>query len=609
MRFSCNLRLVFVLICVLGSFCSAVEPVSLDQIVGEIDSKQFAPITNEQIDDAQKEAKQALNELEAYLGLSGQKFLDGWKRYLSWAEIEEQLAADSPDRTTLVKLRGKLFEGAAGMQRPKFVRLRESLDLLARLAIAQDPERGERSVGSLLNTAKRAAKQIDDEPTAADLTTLNHAINLLDGMGQYHGTTEKIRGAYQHPNIIGRISEDFVAKAVDQPVSRQTPVAENILQVNVRGTAHTTGHLTADIVPSEQGARVELHLTGTTHSNTIGYRSPVQIFSTGVTSVTAKKTIIATAAEIIDCASVACCSTRNTINCIRAMKQGIGSQLIEKIAWKRAYQSKSASERIASQRAAGRIQNMMDEQSAGPIANANQRFSKEVRRRLSYRNLYPRDVHLSSSDTEIHLAATQARENQFAAPSAPPEMPNHGLCLQVHSSMITNSAVNYLGGLTLTDEMAAETAEKATGEVPEDLKIRDDEDPWAISFDFNSPITVRFQDNTATISIRARKFLKADKPLERKMEISAKYALSIEGGRIKLARQGDVEVTYLDREAQQLSFSEITYRDFVRNKFGNMFKQEFVSEGLDLSENLEKLKSVELKYISANNDWLSLGWD
>ena len=142
-----------------------------------------------------------------------------------------------------------------------------------------------------------------------------------------------------------------------------------------------------------------------------------------------------------------------------------------------------------------------------------------------------------------------------------------------------------------------------------DLKIRDDEDPWAISFDFNSPLSISFHDDTATVSIRARKFLKADKPLERKMQISAKYGLSIHEGRIKLQRLGDVEVTYLDREGQQLSFSEITYRDFVRNKFASMFKEEIVSEGLNLGENLEKLESVELNYISANNDWLSLGWD
>lgn len=609
MHFSCKLKLALLAGLSFGRLLVADESISLEPLIGSIDSQQFQPVSDKQIQDAKADVQRSLNDLTAYLERSGQKYLDGWTTYLKLDEIQNQLNADSLDASTLVKLRSKQFAGAKGLERPRFVRLREKLDMLVRLVIAKNPDRGERSFNAIVGTLKNAASGIDQQPASGDVSTLNHALNILDGMGQLGDSVQKIRDAYQFPNIVGRISEEFVSKAVDEPVSRQTPVAENILQVNVRGTAHTKGALSADIVPSTDGAKIELHLDGTTHTNTIGYRDPVQIFSTGVTSVAAKKTIVATASEILDCASVACCTTRNSINCIRAMKQGFGSNLIEKVAWKRAYKSKSASERIASQRAALRIQKMMDEQAASPIEKANQRFSTEVRNRLTYRNLYPRDVHLSSTDSEIHLTATQARDRQFAARSAPPEMPKHGLCLQIHSSMIANSAVNYLGGLTLTDEMAAETAEQATGEVPEDLKIRDDEDPWAISFDFNSPIGVSFHDNTATLSIRARQFLKADKPLDRKMEISVKYGLSIEAGRIKLVRRGDVEVTYLDRESQQLSFSEITYRDFVRNKFGSLFKEQIVSEGLDLGENLEKLESIELKYISANNDWLSLGWD
>jgi hypothetical protein len=251
----------------------------------------------------------------------------------------------------------------------------------------------------------------------------------------------------------------------------------------------------------------------------------------------------------------------------------------------------------------------MDRQTLDRVASGNTRMEEKVRRPLRGRGIYPRWLRLWTTRERLRMVAVQGRENQLAAPAAPPEVAAHEVVAQVHESMLLNTAVNAIGGMTITDERAEELVKEATGEVPEELKVKQDEDPWAISFDLRQPVTVKFDQDQVVISIRGRRFRRGDQEVQQITQISATYQLGIHEGRARLTRVGDVEVIYPDKEGDRLSLVELRNKTFLTNKFEGLFKPELGGEGIQLSDRWEKLRDMSLVYVSAQNGWLTLGWN
>ena len=171
-----------------------------------------------------------------------------------------------------------------------------------------------------------------------------------------------------------------------------------------------------------------------------------------------------------------------------------------------------------------------------------------------------------------------------------------------------NTAVNAIGGMTVTDERAQELVKEITAEVPEELRIKQDEDPWAITLDLQRPLRIEFDDDKVVIAIRARRFLRGEQEVRKMTQIAATYQLSINNGRAQLRRVGGVEVTYPDKEGDRLSLTELRNKTFMTNKFEGLFKQELGGEGIQLTDRWAKLREMSMKHISADDGWLTLGW-
>src|SRR5690606_25459390 len=121
-----------------------------------------------------------------------------------------------------------------------------------------------------------------------------------------------------------------------------------------------------------------------------------------------------------------------------------------------------------------------------------------------------------------------------------------------HESMLLNTAANGIGGLTVTDERAQQLVKDLTGEIPPELELRQDEDPWAITFDLQTPVHVEFDNNQMLIAIRGRRFTRGDQEVRQTIQIAARYQLGIANGRARLTRVGDVEVTFPERDGERL---------------------------------------------------------
>jgi hypothetical protein len=177
----------------------------------------------------------------------------------------------------------------------------------------------------------------------------------------------------------------------------------------------------------------------------------------------------------------------------------------------------------------------------------------------------------------------------------------------MHETMVLNFGETLLGGETLTDERLVELLTESEVEVPEELQVTPDKDPWSITFASVQPVSARFENNRMKLAIHGRRFTRGEQVVRADIEISADYVLERQGNGSKLTRQGDVMVEYLDRE--RLSVGQVAMKTFLRKKFDALFKAEFKSDGLQLPDRLKAVGPLKLRELSADKGWLVLAWE
>lgn len=567
----------------------------------------FRPISDDLVADARNRLRESLANLDALLRTGTEANRDAWRGFLRWSELESQLDAESPDPRVLGEILAQYLDGAPGLELPRFVQVRESLTAYRRLVIAH----GDDNVPQLFQN-QLAEIQRDLDSVAANQgnrTELAARLEWMDELGQARDLVATTRERYSRPNLLATASAETVARGFSEPISQETRINEMILGTHICGTAHTDGHLSASLLPSQNSAVIQLTLTGTTHANTVGRQKPVTIISQSATHVVATKQIVLDSEGLRSMGSRACCTTDSQICSIRPDGQ-FAAQLITNIAWKKARQQQPRAEQISSRRAERRVERQLDDQTADRLSTSNADLKSRVRVPLVRRNIFPRRLKFSTTADQLQVEATQARSTQLSAATTPPTAPPAKILIQVHESLVLNSAVNAIGGMTITDERAEQLVREATGNVPEGLQVKQDEEPWSITFDLLQPLSVSFHDQQVTIAIRGRRFTRGEQEVRKTTQIAATYDIvSTDNGRSKLVRRGDVEVTYPDNESDRLSLTELRNKTFLVTKFDGLFKPELASEEISLPEQWSKLSDLVLQHISANNGWLTFGWN
>ena len=208
------------------------------------------------------------------------------------------------------------------------------------------------------------------------------------------------------------------------------------------------------------------------------------------------------------------------------------------------------------------------------------------------------------------VSAVQAGDGQLSVYSSPPVL-NWGndVVAQIHESAINNTAEKAIAGMTLTDERIAELVKDVTGQVPDELAINEDDQPWSISFDWKQPITVEFDEQQMKLSVRGRRFTRGDTVLNKVMEISGTYVMQVvsEKGAV-LTRQGDIEVVFPTNKDGRLKNMDRIFKTLMEEKFSQLFKPVIEGEGFQLPGRFSELGTIRLERLMTENGWLSLGW-
>jgi hypothetical protein len=585
-------------------------------------AQDFQAVPPQNAAEASANLANAISQLDAFLRTGAPAKAVGWKRYLQWNELAALPRQEQLEPELAAALITKLRANHTGLEMAPFTRLRDALERYVSAAgsrtAAASPEDYSKRVEDL-------AVQLDayeQDPAAGDAAlAIGRTVGWLEANRQAPRLVSSIRQSYGNPNLFGYASHRLAASGIEDNVDQVTGVRDNILGTSLFGTARLTGRTTLVFNEDPNAASMRILLGGTAVSRNVGYNGPVTIHTTGVTSVSGQKQIAMTANGLIGYRATAGCRTNSTIHDISAR-----FGLIEKIAWKRAGQQKAQAEAIGSQHAAVRVANQMDYQAAGLISEQNARYREKFRNPLVRRGEFPEQLAFSSTPDQLQVKMLQASPGLLAAPGNPPEQAaSHDAAVRAHESVIINFAQGLLGGFELTDlRLEKLIRDDLEAELPEELRVTlpdgtldQEKDPWSIIFAKELPVRARFSGGGLSIAIRAEGFTRGEGDTPGKyrpaitelLEITAAYTIEKTPQGATLKRVEDIRVRFPNRaNPDQITVRDSAIVTFIRRKFRNLFKDEFVGEGIELKGRLARAGRLRLQDIRSDQAWLSLGW-
>jgi hypothetical protein len=549
-------------------------------------------------------------ELDRFLAGGEAKNSARWRDYLRWNDLAKVVQGDPLTITPEAQgVAARLYSGEPGLEFPPFVAVREALTSYANLATARAQQPFDDVFEERRQRLIAAIEAYQAERSTAARVELLEQLSWFQNLGQMPRLVSEIRKSHQRPNLMIRLSQGFVSHVVERDVHEVSPVRDVILGTRVAGVATTVGRVSAGLIPSADRVGIQLLLVGQATTRSIGHQRPVEIRSTSSTQIAACQALFLDPGGAQLGTTDANCRTRTNIHSISAQNR-MGQRLIEKIAWRRAAQQKPLAEAVASRKAEGRVERMFRGQALPLVDQANSRLRDEVRQPLSRRNLYPREIHFSTTTNAVYGRIKQARSDQWSSATAPPSITGRaGLTLQVHETLFNNTAETAISGFKLTDERAAEIMRELTGSVPDELVPAPDKDPWSITFAIKRPLQVSFSAERIEISLEGREFTRGDRVLDQPIRIAANYRPQVTDQGLLLERIGDLQVTFPGREGERLGVREVTFKTFMETKFREVFKERIQGEGLQLPGRLARSGRHRLAELSSADGWIELGWN
>ncbi len=576
----------------------------------------FQPVTDAHVQQTKADLRQAMRRLDQFLAGGGRQRAEQWKAYLKWDVITGELEKeDQVDLAALQQALSGYSEDHIGLEMDEFGEVRQALRRhMNAVLFAADAERTKAAFTTRLDDLSERLRAYRDGGKSDDAVAIGRTLGWLDRAGQSRRLVRAVRRQYWQPNLYAEISQDIVAAAIDEEVSETQSINDVIMGTSIYGTAHLEGQLNSALVPDPDRASFDILLTGNAFSRNVGYNGPVTLRSTGRTSIFARKRVYVSADGFDSDPARASARTSTNIYSISAR-----SRLVRKIARKRAASSKGQAERIASGRAQSRDARRVDQQAGEMLDEAHTDFDDKFRHPLIRRDGFPQLMHFATTNDHIVVKVLQAGQAQLAAPGQPPQLEaQHDLSVRVHQSIVSNFSETVLGGLKLTDERLVEMYEEAGRDVPPDLQITPDTEPWAITFSPDRPINVEFAEGGVKIEVRCRYLHRGEEyPVVSlagdEIRISADYQLEVKEGGIQLVRpEGDVAIDFLRRGEVVPGFTQAAQKGFLQRKFNAMLKPKLPEEGSDgltLPGRWERIGKLTARQAEAANGWLVLGWE
>jgi len=483
----------------------------------------------------------AFESLEAHL--SQRRTGPGWRAYLNWDALSEQLARhDGGDVDRLEGVLDRFQGGHAGLESATFRDVAGALESYCRsLRTARLDDRS----GALAECLDGLATGLVKYERRGRERYLEQVASNLDWLERHDLGGEVVRAVrrkYVRPNLCAQIDGPLLLSPYEQTIDESFAIRDQMNGALITGTGRLTGRLSFELVPSDERAAIQLAFDGTMRSRTTGHAGPVGFSTSGTTRLDARTWLFANADGMLARPTEANAQTSLHNHGVWSNVRGpLRSRIVTRIGGRRIAASRGSSERTVSRQAQRDLERRLEAQIRELVNTLNESYVQMIRVPLSVQGLFPADLRVSSTDAHLCLKATQAASGQLAAMSPMPALPKAtAMSAAIHESAINNSTSTLLSGRTIESYELADILEQMLGSVPDDFDNVDGI-PWSLTLSKSRPLEVGFDDQLFEVTIRCEKIAAGPEEFNVPFSVTAVYRGNIEDDAIVFRRQGDVK--------------------------------------------------------------------
>ena len=257
-------------------------------------AKNFQPVKEADLQQAHNDLSGAIERLDVRLTMAGASG-DDWRQFLDWKKLQAELAKKNPDLDELNRILDQYSSGYTTLQKAPFQDVRRALEHYVDLARAEKDPKAKDDYQRNMEELAKHLEAYGKQPNTKDAYWIDGILQWLAEANLAGGLRDEVRKEFQHPNLFIQVAAATVAAAMDNVVDEVAPFSDNILGTNIQGTGHTTGTLSAHLVPDARFAIVDLTFLGYVQTNNVGVNGPAQVQSQGSTGVGAVKRLWADA--------------------------------------------------------------------------------------------------------------------------------------------------------------------------------------------------------------------------------------------------------------------------------------------------------------------------
>ncbi|MDR0704873.1 MAG: hypothetical protein LBF88_07785 [Planctomycetaceae bacterium] len=427
-----------------------------------------------------------------------------WKEEFHLTELSATLQkTNAPDKTLLDDIWNALHSNKKGVRRIIFDDFRKSLrqyQTLERLISENSYE------SQLINVCDHLLDYLETYSGNRDplhAVALNDVMVWLEDVGVVEPRTLKmanlVRVVFSGVNLQIQVGTEFVSAGFQSEIKENIEIDENILGTHVVGTGTFTATSSAELVPNENKAEINVLIKAVMDSATVGYHSPVTVNTNTKGTLSAEKRIQITPEAFVTVPTKTRADLKATLSNIRIN----GGPLTQMIAKQQIQEQRASSQSVARQRAEKRMNVRVDKRINPRIEELNENYQTKIRTPLLQTGLFPRIWNLSSTTEKIDWSILIGSLTQPSAMNPAPvtEKP-YDLTVQVHQSALNNAAALALSGRFLDEDEFVKDLQKQFPKLPKFLERKQEESPAQVSFVAKAPIDILFVDNKIKAVIR-----------------------------------------------------------------------------------------------------------
>jgi hypothetical protein len=426
------------------------------------------------------------------------------------------------------------------------------------------------------------------------------------------------------PNLVVNVSSALISQAVQRSVDRVEPFEDVILETPVIGIRRTEGTVRMELISDPDKAVMDVVLNGTTHGQSIGFKTLVRLYTCATTPFEVRQRIVLTPHRVVISPLVGWATTEATL---LGMVDRDGDPDPAAADFVRAGFRKKKAEGEA-EISAKTVQQGTDQlgwESVPSVRSLALTLSRGLRQ-LKLRGLVLQDLLFRTEADGLQARVRIATPGRTGPDASPLKLANADLSVRIHQSLINEEAQAALGGKTyplpdlvnqvdrlmetylrdIREDAARQEALKALKKLLAGLGDK----PATITFAKRDPVTIAFGDSAFTVEFNVAALGLAGQSFTGE-RVRAAYRLEKSGRGIQAVRQGPLQFlppATPARKGKKMEMPAASLRLFQEAVFGQLLKERLARADLSLPAPFSRLPILTPTQSQTRNGWLQMDW-